>query len=357
MEGNRIKPLKVGVIGCGLIAQEVHIPNYIENSMSELVAVCDVEKNAVQKVAEKYGIKHTFTDYRELLEQNLVEAVSVCTPTSTHSKIVIDAASHGVHTLCEKPLALTLAEADEMLDAVSPSKIKFMVGYNYRFLPNHIRAKQYVSGGRIGKPILIRGEVVTAGPYRSRMDKKHYQYETEKRLGAFFDIGSHLVDLFIWMMGNPKEVFAFFSTHKSGIKVDDSSVITIKFESGVLGNIVVSWLNLPDYQSMANNKQIEIIGEKGKIESDFFGPSLSLYSTNSLASKIKGKIKITPSAFDPKIPDEALRWSYKKEIDSFLRSIIKNREPPVTGKEAREALKLVLAAYESDKSKTVVVLK
>lgn len=352
-----LKPLRVGVIGCGWIAENVHIPYYIENPKSRLVAICDINKEHLEKVGERYKVRNCFREYQELLESDVIDAVSICTPTATHSKIAVEAAKNGVHILCEKPLAANLVEAEEIVKAVYQSRIKFMVGFNYRFLPNHMKTKEFVEAGRIGKPIFVRGEVVTAGPYRTEINEKDYAYETKKRIGAFFDLGSHVADLFIWMVGEPKEVYAAFSTYGNNISVDDSATALIRFQSNVLGNITVTWLNLPDYQATADSRMIEIIGTRGKIDSEFYGPSLFFYGSNSITSKIRGKIKITPVKFNPKVPDEALKWSYKKEIDCFLESIIKDKKPPVTIEHAVTALRLIVSAYESARLKSAVILE
>lgn len=350
--------MKTGVVGCGWIGQSVHIPNYVQNPRSELVAICDTNEELLSKTKEKYNVKYAFTDYEELLEGDLVEAISVCTPTSTHSKIVVDAASNDIHTLCEKPLALNMKEADEVLEAVSRSKIKFMVGFNCRFLPNHVRMRNYTNEGKIGRIITSRGEVIaTMGPFGNDVDKEFYRKETEKRVGAFFDMGVHLVDLFIWLFGKPIEVYASTMTFTEGVSADESSVVLVKFNNDILTSITVAWLYLPDYLSMSNNKMLEIIGTEGKLESDLFGPSLYFYSKNSLASKIGGKIRILPRHLNPKVPDEALRWSYEKEIDSFLRAILEDKRPSITGEEAREVLRVTLAAYESSRTKSVVILR
>ena len=352
-----MRQVKVGVIGCGHIAQEVHIPNYIENPKSKLEAICDTSQDILNDVAMKYKIKYVFNDYQELLNSGLVEAVSVCVPTSSHSKVVNDAARCGVHVLCEKPLAANMKEADEMLEAVSRSGVKFMVGFNRIFLPNHVKAKEYLEKGKIGRPILARAQMITNGPYGNEIEKRSYPNEAEKRIGCLFDSGSHLADLMIWMLGKPSAVSASISTHVGGVRVDDSAVVSVKFENGVLGSICVAWLNLPDYQAMEDSRKIEIIGTNGKIESDCLGPSLYFYSPNSLVCRLRGKIKITPVKFDPKIPQEALSWSYEQEIEDFLTSIIQNREPSVTGEQAKEALRLILAAYESIRSKSVVTFE
>jgi len=349
-----LKPLRIGIIGCGWIAQTAHIPAYIENPKSRLVAICDDNKERLDEFARKYKIQNTFSDYQELLQSNSVDAVSICTPTAMHSKVAVESAKNGVHVLCEKPLASNLEEAGRIVQALSQNRIKFMVGFNYRFLPNHIMAKKFVDAGKIGKPLLIRGIVVAPGPYRADIDERDYLHEAKKRMGAFFDLGSHLVDLFVWMMGKPSEVYATFSSRINHTDIDDSATALIRFESNVLGNVTVSWVNLPDYQSASDSRMIEIVGTGGKIDSEFLGPSLYFYGSNSISSKIRGKVKITPDKFNPKVPDEALKWSYKKEIDCFLESIVQDKKPPITLEHALLVLKVVLAAYDSAKHKSAV---
>jgi predicted dehydrogenase len=105
---------------------------------------------------------------------------------------------------------------------------------------------------------------------------------------------------------------------------------------------------------MAKNRSIEIIGSDGKINSDLFGPSLYFYNRNSLSSKLRGQIQITPGKFDPKIPDEALKWSYKSETNQFLNAIIDNKTPSVTGEEAFNNLKIILSTYKSINIKSTI---
>jgi|YelNatPaOPRAMG01_1025707.scaffolds.fasta_scaffold61827_2 predicted dehydrogenase len=351
-----MKAVKVGVVGCGQIAKEAHIPNYVMNPKAMLTAICDVDEQAAKALCEKYGVKHFFTNYEELFESNYVQAVSVCVPTHLHSKVVKAAAEHGIHVLCEKPIASTLKEADEILDAVSKSKIKFTVGYNRRFLPNHILMKKYLEEGRIGKPILARASTITMGPYQPQIEVSKYADEAKKRVGCLFDSGAHLVDLMLWLFGKPKEVNSIMSTYFEGVTVDDSAIMVTKFENGVIGSVHVAWLDLPNFKATENTRRIEIIGTHGLLESDCLGPSLSIYNKTSLTSKIKGKAWLTPVKFDPRIPQEALAFSFAKEIENFLDSIIKNKTPLVTGTQARESLRLILAAYESYESKKTVSL-
>jgi UDP-N-acetylglucosamine 3-dehydrogenase len=353
--GEKLKKIKVGVIGCGHIAQQAHLPNYFENAKCELVAICEADKEVLAKTAEKYAVKHAFEDYQELLRSGLVQAVSVCVPTKLHSQVVVEAAKNGVHVLCEKPLALDLEEADRMLKAASNGGIRLSVGYNLRFLPNHLKVKEYIENSRIGKPIFAKAQLIATGPYG--VSEASIAREAEKRVGCLFDLGAHLADLMIWMFGKPSYVSAYFSTHVPEVKVDDSALTSICFESGLMGEISVAWAPIFNYSAIETSRQIQVTGTRGILESDIFGPSFQFYSTDSLSCKIKGKIKLTPGRFDPKIPFQALSWSYKREIEDFLESVARDKTPSITGEDARKSLRLILAAYDSYRTKSTVSLR
>jgi predicted dehydrogenase len=351
-----VRSVSIGVIGCGWIGHGTHVPVLSENPKARLVAICDANEVLLKKTGDKYGIQNRFRDYRELLDSGLVEAVSICTPTTTHSEIALTATKAGIHVLCEKPLASNLPEAQLVASAVRDKKTCFMVGYNYRFLPNHIKAKDLVHSGKIGQPILIRGELVAPGPYRNGANESEVAMEAEKRKGCLFDLGSHIADLFIWIMGDPIDVYAAFVSIGDSVLFDRTAVAMVRFKSNVLGTIAVTWQNLPDYEAMSDARVIEIIGTKGKIDSEFFGPSLFFYSSDSITSKIRGRIRMTPMKVNPNVPDDALKSSYKKEIDSFLDAVISSEQPPVTVDDGIRALRLVVSAYESAKLGRAVTL-
>lgn len=341
--------VRIGVIGCGWIGRGTHIPAFIENPKARLIAICDTDKGLLHQVGDKYGVENRFHHPKELLESGLVDAISICTPIATHSEIALAATKAGIHVLCEKPLASDLHEAQLVASAVRENKTCFMVGYNYRFLPNHIKARDLICTGKIGHPVLIRGQLVAPGPYRNGISEPELAKEAEKRKGCLFDLGSHMADLFIWFVGDPIDVYATFAAVGDNIPFDRTAVAIMRFKSNVIGSIAVTWQNLPDYEAMSDARVIEIIGTKGKVDSEFFGPSLFFYSSDSIASKLKGQIRMTPLKVDPKVPDDALRSSYKKEIDSFLNAVIKHEEPPVTVDDGVKALRLIVSAYESAK--------
>lgn len=132
--------LKIGVIGCGTIAKYRHLPEYDANPEVELVAVCDLEPERAEAYAEQYGAK-ALTDYNELLQIEELDAVSVCLPNYLHAPVTIDALNAGKHVLCEKPMATSREEAEQMIEAAAQNGKKLMIGHNQRFVAAHKKRK------------------------------------------------------------------------------------------------------------------------------------------------------------------------------------------------------------------------
>ena len=136
--------VNLAVIGCGFIAETAHIPNAIGMPEARLVAVADVNEERLKVVEQKFGIKEYHLDYHEVLFRPDVDAVLVCTPTSTHAQIAVEATGEGKHVFIEKPMTTNSAEAERVVEAVRESGVKFMVGMNYRFIPSHRIAKRFI---------------------------------------------------------------------------------------------------------------------------------------------------------------------------------------------------------------------
>ena len=138
--------IKVGVIGCGAIAQRRHITEYADNSQVEIVAVCDINEERVNEVAEQYNAK-AYTNYEELLNDADIDAISVCLPNYLHAEVSIAALNKGKHVLCEKPMATSKEEAEAMIQAAEASGKKLMIGHNQRFVPSHEKAREIIASG------------------------------------------------------------------------------------------------------------------------------------------------------------------------------------------------------------------
>ncbi len=136
-----MKKLKIRVKGCGNIARRRHLPEYAMNEHAEIIAVCDIVEHLVNETAQKYGAK-AYMDHEELVNSDEIDAVSVCTPNYLHAPVTVAALQAGKHVLCEKPMAVSKKEAEEMITAAVQNNKKLMIAHNQRFVPSHVKAKQ-----------------------------------------------------------------------------------------------------------------------------------------------------------------------------------------------------------------------
>jgi len=345
-----LKKVRTGVIGCGHIAEQAHLPNLLGCPLAELVAAADTRKERLIAVRQKFGVKNLYEDYHDMLKEDLIDAVSICVPTFLHSQVSVDASEAGKHILCEKPIAATLDDADRMISAARKNDVKLMIGHYLRFLPNHKLAKEWAQKGKIGKVYFVRAQFASSGPYGTLGMTSPFYFDPEKGGGVLLDAGSHLADMLLWMFGDIAGVHAYIGTHMNKInQADDVASVSLKFERGMVGEIFASWVSIQNWHLMTDYNNIQILGTEGSMHSDCMGPYLSYFNEKSLVCRLKGMIRLTPMDLDPKVPFIARDYAYKKEIDSFVGCIAKDKEPLITGEDGRRALKVIIDAHKSAK--------
>ena len=193
--------IRVGIIGCGKIAQVRHLPEYAANPNAEIMAYYDKNRARAEEMAAKYGGSVCDT-YFDLLNRDDIDAVSVCVENRSHAEISTAALYAGKHVLCEKPMAVTLAECESMVAAAERNGKYLMIGHNMRFDPVHRRAKQLLDRGVIGDVITFRAVLGNAGPEGWSVDEGTWFFDKNKAaLGALSDMGIHKVDLLQYLLG------------------------------------------------------------------------------------------------------------------------------------------------------------
>lgn len=338
-----MEKLKVAVVGCGSIAQYRHLPEYKMNKDVELVAVCDINEERVNKVASEYGVK-AYTSYEELLASGTVDAVSVCTPNYLHAPISVVALNSGVHVLCEKPMATSKESAEAMIEAAKANNKKLMIAHNQRFVASHQKARQLIENGEVGRIYSFRTAFGHGGPEGWSVDGKDSWFfrKEEAFIGAMGDLGVHKTDLLRYILGEEiVEVGAFVeTTAKDFGDVDDNAVCVLKTESGIVGTLAASWA----YTSKEDNSTI-IYGEKAilRLEDD---PNYSLvvqYTTGEVVKYELGKIQSNDDGGQ----------SNSHVVEKFVDAIINDTETPVSGEEGFKSLAVILAALESSETKQI----
>ncbi len=254
-----MEKIRWAIIGAGGIADRRAIPGMIRDSRNEIVAVMDTSAEASQRVAEKYGVKHWFTDEEEMLKTVECDAVYIATPVFCHYKQAMLALEHGAHVFMEKPVALNSKEAKELLDAFKAAGKQLSIGYMMSFHNLHQQARDMIKEGKLGDINLVRMQFSCWYP---DIPGAWRQTKALSGGGAIMDLAVHCLELFSTVTGEDIEKYkGFFATKSFNYEVEDSAVITFKSQNGILGHVDVNF-NVPDNCAAG---RMEILGTEGSI--------------------------------------------------------------------------------------------
>lgn len=342
-----MKKLNIGVIGCGSIAKHRHLPEYAQHEHVTIVAVCDINEERAMEMAKKYGAT-PYVNYEDLLKNDNIDAVSVCTPNHLHAPISIAALKAGKHVLCEKPMATTKEEAEAMIQAADASGKKLMIAHNQRFVRSHEKARQLIEAGEIGNIYSFRTAFGHPGPEGWSADGKDSWFfrKREAIMGAMGDLGVHKADLIRYLLGEEVvEVGAFVETNaKENTDVDDNAVCILKTESGIIGTLAASW----SYNGKEDNSTI-IYGENAilRLEDDPEHSLIIQYKNGEVAKYELGAIQ----------SNEEGGQTTSHVIDNFIETILEDKEPLISGEEGMKSLLVILAAFQAAETKQIVSMK
>ena len=336
--------LKVGVIGCGKIAQVRHIPEYLDNPDCQLVALFDLNAERTNELAAKYKCK-AYTSYEELLNDPEVEAVSICTNNATHAAISIAALKAHKHVLCEKPMAITLKECEDMVKAAKENGCYLMIGQNQRLAKAHEVGKKLIADGKLGKVLSFRTTFGHGGPETWSIDpgKNTWFFDKKKAaMGAMADLGIHKTDLIQYLLGSKVvEVKATLTTldkkdaNGNLIGVDDNAICIYTMANGAIGTMTASWT----YYGAEDNSTV-IYGQEG---------ILRLYDDPEHSVKFVHKDGSVEYIEADKIQTND-NQTKSGIIDVFVECILNHHEPEISGTSVLSAMRAVFAAIESSES-------
>lgn len=337
-----------GVIGCGGIADRRTIPEGIlPATNSKLVAVTSRSEETAKRIAEKYKIKKYYAKQEDLLKDQEVDAVYIATPLHLHFKQAMAAAESGKHILCEKPLALTIEECEDIVSACKKNNVKLQVGYMMRFHACHQEALRFIKQGSIGQPVMGRAQLTGWYP---EIPGAWRQNPEQGGGGCLMDMGIHCIDLLRMFLGEVQEVSAFVDRLIFHYPVEDTSLVTLRFGSKAYG-FVDNFFNIPD---AAAQNRLEIYGTKGCILAD---GTIGQDSTGKLRTFMQEGERDYDAA-QKRVSDgmpliETIPTPtniYRAQTEHFIRCIQEDLEPMNSGQEAIKDQKIVLAAYESSRT-------
>lgn len=334
-----------GIIGCGIIGR-FHANAISRVSGAKLIAVADSDAEKAKKLAEEHKIE-CYADYSEMLKRKDIDAVCVCTPSGMHGKNAEDAANAGKNVLCEKPMEITLERCDRMIKTCKKNKVKLGVIFQRRTYETSMKVKEAVDSGKLGRVIL--GDAYLKY-YRSPEYYRSAGWRATWELdggGALMNQGIHGIDLLQWIMGPVESIISYTGTLVHKIQVEDTAIAMLRFKSRAMGVIEGTTSVYPGLPT-----RFEICGEKGSIvleEStitrfDVLGEEIKLEQPD------EGKVGGSSS------PTDIAEIGHIKHIEDFVKAIKENRDPLVTGEEARKSVEIILAIYKSGKTNSLVKL-
>lgn len=342
--------IKFAIVGCGRIAKRhAEILGEQQVSGAELVAVCDSQPKRAAAFGERFEVPH-FENYNEMMKQvgDRIQVISILTPSGMHAKHCVELARYGKHIVVEKPMALTLADADSMILACDKAGVKLFVVKQNRFNLPVQKLRQALEAERFGKLVL--------GTVRVRWCRTQEYYDQDDWRGTwaydggvFANQASHHVDLLEWMMGPVESVVAKSSTALVNIETEDTGVVLLRFASGALGVIEATTAARPkDLEG-----SISILGEKGTVEIGGFA-----------VNEMRVWNFARPQPEDAQVmqnyrenPPNVYGFGHVRYLQHVVDCIQNDRAALVDGLEGRRSLELISAIYESIESEKEVFLR
>ena len=320
---------RVGIVGAGLIGNW-HASRWKQLPV-ELAGYYDRIADRAEATAQEYGGR-AFASLDEFLEA--VDVVDVCTPTYEHKEPVLAAAQAGKDIVCEKPLARHVADAEAMIAACRSAGVRLFVAQVVRFFPEFVQAKAVLDGGALGKPGVVR--TIRGGNYPR---PETWYGDFERSGGVILDLAIHDIDYLRWCFGDVQRVFARGLSF-AGIKATDHALITLRFANGVIGHVEGSWA----FPAGIFRTFLEVAGDQGLLHFDSLETSPLTVSLHQDAAAAEGAITIPGSPLAP--ADDA----YYRELEHFLHCLDSGEDFRVSPQDALEALRVALAAIESERS-------
>ncbi len=341
--------VKVGIIGSRFEA-DIHAAAFqIMPEEAEVVAVASPTADHAEELARRYGIPRVFRDYRDMLAERDIEMVTIAAPNALHKQMTCDAARAGKHVVCEKPLAMTLAEADEMIDVCQQAGVLLLYAEELFFTPKYVKAKEMADQGAFGKVHLVKQSEKHSGPHSP------WFWDVERSGGgAWMDLGCHGIAFCYWFLGRPKieSVYCHMGTYVHADKTlgEDEAIGILEFAGGAVGMIENSWT-----KRGGMDDRVEVYGDAGVTYANLhMGNALPTYSERGYGYAVEK----APSTAGWSYPvfEELWNYGFPQEMRHFARCVRGRETPQSTGEDGRVVLEALCAGYASAGSGSKVAL-
>ncbi len=319
----------VGVVGCGFVGRGAHVPAFAGLENSFLAAVADPDEKRLGKVAKKYDVAATYKDYHDLAQDPKVDAVVVSLPTPLHAKAALAAIKAGKHVLCEMPLAASLDEAEQIIEAADKAGVILMPGLTFRFTPNYVKAKQLFDEGSVGNlSAAMYREFIPAKDLAGQWPAGSWVWDLEASGGPLYTLAVWSIDLMRWLMGT--EITAVHSTCKYtkleqfGGTLGYDAFASLHFANGVVGSLQYSG----SVTHSASVSRLELVGDSTHV----------IEATNNDKVTLLGE-EPTKTEWNVKQPGPAM-WGHLQQDEHFVNCIKDGTQPIISPDDGRKAMQV-----------------
>lgn len=320
--------VKLGLIGLGYIGK-VHLRNCLRLKSAKLVAVSDISKKALN-LAKRMGVKKTFRDYQQLLNDDSIEAVIIALPTHLHASCVKEAAKAGKDIFLEKPLARDVAEGKDILSTVRKNGIKLMIGYPFRFSSPFQVLKEKIQSGELGEVQMAYATNIGSGPFLHRAEgdipRPVPAWWFKKQLtggGALMDLGCHMINLVRWYFGEVSNVKSYMG-YRFNLDLEDHATCILRFQSGQIAIVNAGWFS-----------------QQAQIKVELLGTVAHASTTHKPPSKIKTAIQLMTRS----IPDFCIPWL--RELSYFTECLRQDLPPSPSAEDSLKDIEIISLAYKN----------
>lgn len=326
--------IRIGLVGCGRISKNHLKALEMHSSDFELVAVCDTDEQALSALELDHEVKK-YRDLCKMLDNENLDVITICTPSGLHAEQTILASKHGVHVICEKPMATRYMDGLRMVKACDQANVRLFVVKQNRLNPTLQLLKSAVADGRFGAIKLVQINVFWTRPQEYYDHGMGWRGTWEFDGGAFMNQASHYVDLADWLIGPVEKVQAFTNTTRM-IEAEDTGVLNLKWRNGALGSMAVTMLTYP--QNLEGS--ITILGETGTVKVG--GLAVNEIQTWEFSDERDYDAKVRDASYETTSVYGFGHRQYYENVISVLRGKI---EPETDGREGLKSLELLTAAY------------
>jgi predicted dehydrogenase len=333
------EPVKVGVIGSQFQA-DIHVASIQMGTEAEVVAIASPTPGHAEALARRYNVPRWVTDYREMLSDPDLEMVTITAPNRLHCQMTLDIAAAGKHVVCEKPLCMTLEEADQMVEACSRAGVLLLYAEELFFTPKYVKAKEMADQGAFGHVYLVKQSEKHYGPHAD-----WFWDVDQSGGGVLMDMGCHGIAFCNWFFDRPRltRVTAHGGTyvHGSRTRGDDTCFVVLEFEDGRIGFVEDSWA-----RTGGMDDRVEVFGSSGCTYANLhMGNALPTFSETGYGYAVE-KAPTTVGWSYP-VFEELWNYGFPQEMQHFARCVRGLESPRATGEDGRFTQQVLFAAYQS----------